>query len=224
MNAQNQQPFYAEREAFRRFKQAVEEDPELKNEIEAVLNDLLGQFATSIYENRFIVGGALEIIITAALRAAQVDATEVGADEERLDIRIPQGGFSVKGHFSKGGDIRLINVLGKSEQARWNEATLFVLYEVGIVYADPLILQEKGYTNAVRTTGDAIAVSLKQLRAFYTSNPEWLIACAVPAPLREKQLSKLVSREIAKQIIAKTQKLKRALEDVQSRGSDNSSP
>lgn len=79
--------FTAERAAFYQLKQAMEGDALLKSDIETALAALLGRFATTIYENRFVVGGALEVIMVAALRAAGVDATDVGAQEERLDVR-----------------------------------------------------------------------------------------------------------------------------------------
>lgn len=203
------QNFSAERTAFRQFKQAVENDKVLKSDIEIALKELLGRFATTIYENRFVVGGALEVIMVAALRAAGIDATDVGAQEERLDIRIPNGGFSIKGHFSGSGNIRLINVLGDSEQANWNEATLFVLHGVGIGYADPELLSSVG---AIQRTSDAIVIRYSALRAFFGDHPEWLIECEVPQSVQDKDASELVSRAIARQILARTQKLHKALD------------
>lgn len=203
------QNFSAERAAFHQFKQAVENDGVLKSDIETALKALLGRFATTIYENRFVVGGALEVIMVAALRAAGIDAIDVGTQEERLDIRISDGGFSVKGHFSGSGNIRLINVLGESERANWNEATLFVLHGIGIGYADPELLNSIG---AIQRTGDAIVIRYNALRAFFRTHPEWLVECEVPQSLHEKDASELVSRAIARQILAQTQKLREALD------------
>lgn len=205
----NEGYFTAERAAFRQLKRAVEGDAILKSDIETALAALLGRFATTIYENRFVVGGALEVIMVAALRAAGVDATDVGAQEERLDVRIPDGGFSVKGHFSGSGNVRLINVLGDSEQANWSEATLFVPHGIGIGYADPDLL---GSVSAVRRTRDAIVIRYSVLRTFFRNHPEWLIACQVPQSIQNKASSELVSRAIARQILAQTQKLGEALD------------
>jgi hypothetical protein len=204
------QNFSAERAAFRQFKQAVEKDGILRSDVETALKELLGRFATTIYENRFVVGGALEVIMVAALRAAGIDATDVGAQEERLDIRIPNGGFSVKGHFSGSGNIRLINVQGASERTSWSEATLFVLHGVGIGYADPELLSGVG---AVRRTSDAIVIRYSVLRAFFGNHPEWFIKCEVPQSLQDKDASELVSRTVARQILARTQKLREALRE-----------
>jgi hypothetical protein len=114
------QRFTVERHVFAQLKRGVDSDAGLRQEIEYALDQLLGRFATSVRENRFVVGGALEVILTAALRAVGIDAADVGISEERIDIRIPSGGFSVKGHFSGAGNIRLINVLGDSTQAEWS--------------------------------------------------------------------------------------------------------
>ncbi|MCX7993390.1 MAG: hypothetical protein N2651_06945, partial [Fimbriimonadales bacterium] len=177
------EPFAVERAAFTQFKQECEKDTVLKNDIETALTELLGRFSTAIYENRFVVGGALEVIMVAALRAAGVEAVDIGAREERLDIRIPDGGFSVKGHFRGSGDIRLINVLGDSSQAKWEEATLFVLHGVGIGYADPNLLASR---NVVRRVGDAIVAHYTTLKAFFAQNSHWLIECAVPQSLQNE--------------------------------------
>jgi len=54
--------------------------------------------------------------VTVALRAAGVDAKHVGDTEARLNIQIgKEQGFSVKGHFSNSGKIRLINTIGNSD-------------------------------------------------------------------------------------------------------------
>lgn len=200
--------FQAERAAFRKLKQSVEDDPELKHELETAFRELLTRFATTIYENRFVVGGAIEVILLAALRASGIEARDVGAEETRIDIRIPTGGFSVKGHFSNSGDVRLINVLGDSEQTAWKEATLFVLYGIGIGYADPKLLEDQ---NAVRRTKDAIVIRYSVLRGFFSQNSEWLIQCEIPQALQNRNESELVSRTVAREILAKTPKLFNAL-------------
>lgn len=200
--------FQAERATFKQFKQSVEGDPELKHELETAFRELLTRFATTIYENRFVVGGAIEVILLASLRASGIDAQDVGGKETRIDIRIPDGGFSVKGHFSNSGDVRLINVLGDSERTAWNEATLFVLYGIGIGYADPKLLEDQ---NAVRRTKDAIVIKYSVLRRFFSQNPEWLIKCEIPQALQNRSESELVSRTVAREILAKTPKLFNAL-------------
>lgn len=189
----------AEREAFKQLKSRMEKDPELKNQVEKALSALLTRFSTKPYENRFVVGGAVEVIMVAALRAAGVDAADVGTEQGRIDIRLPGGGLSVKGRFQDNNSIRLINVLGESEQTEWQEATLFVLHGVGIGYADPELL--KRY-DAVEREKDAWVMRYSVLLEFLNENPEWLIACEVPRSLEDPSKSDLVSRELARQILS----------------------
>lgn len=207
--------FAAERAAFNKLKKAVESDTALKSDIEEALTELLERFSTQIYENRFVVGGVVEVILTAALRAAGVEARDVGLQEERIDIRIPEGGFSVKGHFRGSGDIRLINVLGDSAQADWREATLFVLHGIGIGYADPDLLRDRG---VIHRTGDAVVARYAVLRQFFQDEPHWLLKCRVPQSLQETTSSELVSRALAYQILQRTQKLRTALAEDSLKG------
>ncbi len=196
-----------ERSAFAQMKHVLETKQELKADFEDCLSNLLSRFATKIRENRFIVGGALEMFLTALLLACGIDAEDVGTTDERVDIRIRgNGGFSVKGHFSRTGDIRLINTLGTSGYARWDSATIFVLYNLGIGYADPELLP-----NQARTVADAIVIRSRAVREFLTANPQYLIALSVPAPLQEESRSELVSRVVAREILAKTKILKHYL-------------
>ena len=60
------QRFTVERHVFAQLKRGVDSDAGLRQEIEYALDQLLGRFATSVRENRFVVGGALEVILTAA--------------------------------------------------------------------------------------------------------------------------------------------------------------
>jgi hypothetical protein len=195
--------FAAEREAFEKLKRAVERDKDLREDIELAIGQLLKRFATSIRENRFIVGGVLEVILVAALRAAGVEAEDAGVSEQRIDIKIPMGGFSIKGHFRGTGAIRLINVLGESPEAEWDTATLFVLHGIGIGYADPDLIGE------TKRTSDAITLRYTALRDFLRQHPEYLIVCDVPSARSETEGSELVSRSIAREILKETKKLAR---------------
>jgi hypothetical protein len=193
--------FAAERAAFGKLKRAVEKDPDLRGDIELAIGQLHERFATSIRENRFIVGGVLEVVLVAALRAAGVKAEDVGTSEQRIDIKIPDGGFSVKGHFKRTGDIRLINVLGESSATEWDTATLFVLHGIGIGYADPDLIGE------TKRTSDAVVLRYAALRDFLRQNPKYLIVCDIPPARRDAAGSELVSRSIAREILKGTKKL-----------------
>lgn len=195
-----------EREAFAQLKRVMEEDAQLRQEVETVIAQLLERFDTSIRENRFIVGGVVEVIICAALRASGIPAEDVGISDQRIDIRIPNGGFSVKGHF-RTGDIRLINVLGDSESASWDTATIFVLHGVGIGYADPELIGSEG----IRREKDAVVLKYSALRCFLQYNQEYLIKCQVPMARKNATGSELASRQVASQILLSTARLRSAL-------------
>jgi hypothetical protein len=149
----------------------------------------------------------VEVILVAGLRAAGIDAKDVGVQERRVDIEIPGGGFSVKGHFSGSGDIRLINVLGTSQATAWDTATLFVLHRLGIGYADPDTIGE----GAVRRVSDAVVLRYSDLENLLVNNPQWLIRCEVPSVSRDLEHSELVSRLVAQEVLRKTRKLKQAM-------------
>lgn len=53
--------FDVRRKAFEQFKETLEQDPILKNDIEEAFSLVLTRFATSIRENRFVVGGVIEL-------------------------------------------------------------------------------------------------------------------------------------------------------------------
>ncbi|GBC90816.1 hypothetical protein HRbin14_01571 [bacterium HR14] len=198
-------PFTNERAAFQALKIAVEQDEALRADIEKALKELLGRFSTAIRENRFVVGGALELILVAALRAAGVDAQHVGVEEERIDIKLEKGGFSVKGHFSRsGGAIRLINTLGESEETKWETATLFVIHGVGFGYADPELIPEE----QVERVKDALVLKYKVVRRFLSAHPHYLINLSIPPLLSDVSSSELVSRTLAREILQRTSRLK----------------
>ncbi len=197
--------FVDERKAFQKIKEAVEQDKALRADIEGALRELLGRFSTTIRENRFVVGGALELILVAALRAAGVKAEHVGTEGERIDIRLEKGGFSVKGHFSRaGGTIRLINTLGESAETKWETATLFVIHSVGIGYADPELIPE----SQVERSKDAIVLKYKVVHEFLSKNSHYRISISVPPILSDVSSSELVSRTLAREILEKTSRLK----------------
>lgn len=199
-----------EREAFRRLKQAIESSNALKADVENALDELLSSFSTAIRENRFVVGGVLEVILIAAMRAAGIEARDVGSLEQRIDVKLPEGGFSIKGHFSRSqSGIRLINTLGASEQTTWETATIFVIHGLGIGYADPELIPADQIVRAK----DALVLPYKVIRDFLTKNSEYLIQVKIPLPLSDLSKSALVSRSVAREILQRTKILKSYLSE-----------
>lgn len=196
--------YNSERLTFETLKKGVESDSILKTDIEDAFSSVLTRYATRIYENRFLVGGVCEVILISALRATGVQAVDCAIQDDRYDISIPNGQFSVKGHFSQGtSDIRLINVLGNSSNSEWDVGTIFVIAGLGIGYADPDLLP-----NSTHRVSDAVVLRYQKLIKFLSDHGQFLIACQIPYTLKDTKNSELASRTVAREILKNTQKLK----------------
>lgn len=206
--------FREQRQAFQRLRDTLRTDAELREEVELALSEVLRSFPTRIRENRFVVGGVVEVILLAAFRASGIPAADVGPRADRVDIELGGGeGYSVKGHFGGNGDIRMINVLGESVGATWDEPTLFVISGLGIGYADPDLLSDK-YDEVVKRRGDAVAVRASRIKRWLRANADWVIECLVPERSPPSEGSRLASREIAQAVLDATPRLRQALEEA----------
>lgn len=191
--------FEGERTTFQEFKTRLDSDHRLREEVESAIRALLSDYNTTIHENRFLVGGVCEHIIGTAMRAAGIDAENIGKYSPRIDVKIPNAeGYSVKGEFIGGGEIRLINVLGKGLGQAWREGTIFIISGMGIAYADPEILP-----SATVSRGDAIALRRGPLVEFLENKPEYLIRCDVPRKSVDIKGSKMASETVAREILDK---------------------
>ncbi|MFH1178460.1 MAG: hypothetical protein V1711_01930 [bacterium] len=193
------------RAGFQIFKRKILADDELRGEYVAAIDMLRSLYDAGIYENRFIIGGAIEHITAAAIHGLGIPATQIGRRDTRIDVeaRFPGGitaGYSIK--QSSGGDIKLINKQGSAEST-WVEPTLFVLDKIGIVYADPELLP-----NATKDVGDGITVGGKLLRAFATANVEYVIPLDIRKPeLGNAPTSRTASEDVAHNILSKFRRL-----------------
>lgn len=186
-----------ERTVFRLFKTELERNEVLRSEVESAIEVLLSEYNTTIHENRFVVGGVLERIIGAAMRAAGIDATNVGKVNPRIDISVPGAeGFSVKGGFTGAGPIRLINVLGGGVGGGWREATIFVLTGIGIGYADPELLPE-----ATVSSGDAVLLKRRNLTEFLARQPEYLLRCEIAQKSADLEHTRMASEAVAHELL-----------------------
>lgn len=112
------------REAFSLLAHALRTEEDLRSDVERAFEFLLARFNTRIYENRFIVGGVTERIISAAFVALGQRATNCGVRVTRTDIAVGDTSISIKGVFKPGHrEVRVVNVMGDSTDARWNEPT-----------------------------------------------------------------------------------------------------
>ena len=113
-----------------------------RQEYEIGIRTLIERYNTTIRENRFVVGGVVEIFTMALLRSTGIEVSAYGAESVAGDLILPDlKMFSVKSSFTSSGSIRLVNTMGDSA-TNWTTATLFVLANVGIVYGDPLMVVE----------------------------------------------------------------------------------
>lgn len=92
-------------------------------------------YDTANWENRFVVGGALEILFCALLNSIGYKCRWI--KEARYDIEINGIKFSMKSNFTGTGDIIV----------DWEEPTLFFISDVGICYADPEMGLETRHTH-----------------------------------------------------------------------------
>ena len=182
MSVENQQ-FSSERAFYLLYKEAVERDPVLLRELVAAIDAVLTRYNTSVWENRFIVGGVVEQIIGASARDLGLDVQNAGKQNQGYDLELdgPNGaGISIKGVFATtNGMHNLVNVRGSDPERdlrdRWTTATIFVMAEVGIGYTDPLFGAE-----FLNPTGDALQISGRLLRQWWEAHPEWLISAPIP--------------------------------------------
>lgn len=179
-------PFHEERAFWIALKSGLDADPDLAAEVSAALTEANRRYDTKIYENRFIVGGITEQIIGSAARALGIAVDNAAKALAGVDLRLPKGGgLSVKAVFAATwSSVRLINTLGSSGSARtWSEATIFVIRDVGIGYADPSVLAE-----ATRFTGDALEIKSEALKQLWSATPS-LLCSSVRVPSKPKKVN-----------------------------------
>ena len=188
------------RRIWTRFKSGLENSPSLLDELLGAVSNLIGDYNSSIRENRFIVGGATERILATAMRATgirNVQSRGLAQDEE--DLVVDGVGISVKSSFTgRREQIRLVNTLGDSG-TQWSAPTIFIIAERGIGYADPGLLP-----NAAKTTSDAIVLPRRLLDHFHNGNPNYFLDCAVPRKPTNRNQSKVLSVTVANEIMTRT--------------------
>jgi hypothetical protein len=190
--------------AFIELKSALAIDDELRTDVQTALRNLLTRYNTQIYENRFIVGGVAERIVAATFVALGASVKRLGVNVTRSDISIGDTKFSVKGSFRPGSrSIRLINVMGDSKDAAWDEPTIFIISGRGIGYADPSMLPGK-----TKRAKDVIELPSKPLFELWQARPELLFAMDIPFSLEDRDRSDIASRIVADEILRYTKRLK----------------
>jgi hypothetical protein len=193
--------FRAERRAFDRLR--ADCSNEAKGQFEEAVRVLLERYNTTIFENRFVVGGAVEVFICAILRSVGIDCTLYASQATKGDILLPEGPrLSVKGSFTgKRSGVILMNKRGQGER-QWNTATLFVVSNVGIVYGTPAMLA----TDDIKDAGDSLVLLYRGLRTLI-ENPAnvFPMDIAMKQPTEMTGFSHKASAAVARQVLFETQ-------------------
>ncbi len=188
------------RDIYRRLRDGLTNSPDVLDEMLRALGLLISEYDTSIRENRFIAGGATERILATTMRCVGIAGARArGLDLADEDIVVDGHQISVKASFTGGRQsIRLINTLGDSS-AVWRAATIFVLANRGIGYADPDLLP-----GVARASRDAVILPRPPLDALHDEQPEWLFKCAVPAKAQDVSQRRAASEAVATEILQRT--------------------
>ena len=179
------------RNAFERIRRTYRTHPSASREFEKALETLVKTYDTAIHENRFVVGGATEILLCAWLRALGLQCEP--RSDLRTDLHIENIAFSVKANYAHSSSVRLINVLGESEGATWNEPTLVLIGGEGLFYIDPGMtsLQE-----ALRRRPDVLEIRTKAILAL--ANTSWHLPLQIPRkPPKSTVPPRIASQDVA---------------------------
>lgn len=176
--------------------------PAAKAEYEHALAILVQRYNTTIYENRFVVGGAVEVFTCALLKSVGIDCTLYGDQAAGGDILLPgDRKLSVKSRFTLRGHVTLLNKRGQGIRT-WQTATLFVLSGVGIVFGAPDMVDHAHLTD----TGDAQNISQKGLAALMADTANVLpMEIAQKQPTEMTGFSDKASTALARQILSENE-------------------
>lgn len=187
-----------ERRAFDRLRSDCSE--EAKREYETAVATLLSRYNTTIYENRFIAGGAVEVFTYALLRSVGIDCTLYGAQSRSGDILLPNDRkLSIKGTFTGGpANVKLMNKLGGGYRI-WDTATLFVVSDVGLVYGSPDMVTEE-YIKDVKDGTELTKAGLQSL--IDVPDNLFKVKIAKKPPTETTGFSEKASTAVARQILS----------------------
>ena len=197
--------FDVERQLFGEFKAGIEKKPMVLDEFLAACRAVNVRFDTAIYENRFIVGGVVEQLLGATMRAVGCDIDNVAKTSRGVDLSSPtlDVGFSVKAQFKRGPEIRLVNTMGGSgATAEWTHATIFVIVGTGIGYADPGLI-----TSGLVPRSDVLTLRTSALADFWSTQSGFLIECDVPTKPEKSSHTRVASDVVAQDIMIEFENL-----------------
>lgn len=186
-----------ERRAFDRLKSDCSR--ETAAEYEEAVRNLVGRYNTTIHENRFIVGGAVEVFTFALLRSVGIPCTLYGDESRSGDILLPNDRkISVKSSFTGISNIKLINQMGEGARY-WDTATLFVVAGVGIVFGTADMVDD----STIRSTGDGVELRKPGLQHLVDQDANvFHMDIAYKPPTETTGFSEKASTAVARQILA----------------------
>jgi hypothetical protein len=197
--------FGFEQQIFSEFKAGIEKKPVILDEFMAACRVVNVRFDTAIYENRFIVGGVVEQLLGASMRAVGCDIDNVAKTSRGVDLSSStlDVGFSVKAQFKRGPEIRLVNTMGGSgATAEWTHATIFVIVGVGIGYADPGLV-----TSGLVPRSDVLTLKTSALAEMWSTQTGFLIQCDIPAKPLKSSHTRVASDVVAQDIMIEFENL-----------------
>ena len=173
-----------------------------KQEYELAISTLLERYNTTIYENRFVVGGAVEVFTCAFLRVVGIDCTLYGSQATAGDLLLPhEKKLSIKGNFRGLTSVKLLNQMGTGNR-KWVTATLFVVSGVGIVFGAPDMVEP----DHVKATGDGTILTAAGLKHLAEREAN-VFPMKIPykPPTETAGLSQRASTPVAREVLAETQ-------------------
>ena len=188
--------FDIERKCFKHLQENLSSGA--KEEYETGIKHLVERYNTAIYENRFTVGGVVEVFTLALMRSTGIEIEGCGSEAQGGDLILPNGRmFSLKSSFTRGGSVILVNTRGNSG-TDWETATLFVLSNVGIVYGDPAMAQG----DDLNRVADNLQIKRTALNRF-AQDPSRLIPMEIPLkpPTEMADASMKASDAVARQLM-----------------------
>lgn len=195
-----------ERRWFTVFRDGMMKFSTVRREMEGAIEEVFHYYDTAIRENRFIVGGVIEYIVGAAMRACGAPVRHRGAIAHDADLMFDDAecGYSIKS-LLKSTSTRLVNVLGASPSLdRWHIGTMFLSSGVGVVYADPALpWWQHNLERCVQVRSDALELRKQYIDEFAHEHPEWVVPCQLPATDTQPRArpARTVSGDVAAQIL-----------------------
>ena len=186
-----------ERRVFDRLREDL--STKAKQEYELSIAALLERYNTTIHENRFIVGRAVEVFTCALLRSVGIDCTLYADQAKYGDILLPNDRkISIKGSFVGGiTNVKLINKLGGGHR-EWTTATFFVVSEIGIIYGSPDMVAAEH----IRDVSDGTQITTAGMKTL-SENPANVLEMEIlrKPPTEMTGFSHKASTAVARQIL-----------------------